>query len=126
VTRKTRDFRDRTRAIAGTKILPASASIRRDLARALEPGAQTDRGNAMKAVLLSAVLLTIATAAQAQHRVQSPGTMGGWGSVKPSNTMGDGPRTFRPEPPREWRGTLTTPSEGIRNTLTPGMRRPLR
>ena len=84
----------------------------------------------MKLVVLSALLIAVATAASAQTTTrQTAPTMGGWGSGYQPSTIGtDRASTYRPTPPREFGGSFTTPGDGLRNNPSYGTtpRRPLR
>lgn len=84
----------------------------------------------MKAFVLSAALLVVATAASAQTAIKSPTpSMGGWGSGYQRSTIGsDRNSTWQMRPAREFGGSITTPGDGLRNNPSTGTtpRRPLR
>jgi hypothetical protein len=111
-------------AVHGTKILPVSASIRREMARARLNAYRQREGNVMKTMVLSAVLIAVATVANAQSRDNS---MGGWGSgAQPSSIGSDRSSTWQAPRQRDFGGYQTTPGSALTGSSSTAPRQPLR
>ena len=78
----------------------------------------------MQTMILSAVLIAIATAAHAQSRSN---TMGGWGSGSQPSTIGsDRGSTWQVPRQRDFGGYQTTPGSALTGSSSTAPRQPLR
>jgi hypothetical protein len=78
----------------------------------------------MKTIIVSAVLIAIASVANAQSRNN---TMGGWGSGAQSSNIGsDRGSTWQTPPRRDFGGYQTTPGSALTGSSSTAPRKPLR